>query len=447
MSPRDASGTARVRVKAERDSLGQVLHQLRTTRVATRQEIQARTGLGRAVVADRVATLIQRELVVEGPPGISTGGRTPSTVSLNASAGSILVGSLGTTTLGVGIADLYGDLQAEHHEPADATLGAEHILARVTELFDWLAEEHPTSGAPWAISLALPGLVGPSGGRLGSKPTLHQMPGWTDYPIVDSFRRFAVPVLVDSEVHLMALGELKAGEASDRDDLLFVKVGTSISAGLCADGRIHRGASGYAGDIGHVAVTDDRQTICRCGNTGCLEALAGGNALARDGLRAAREGRSEYLADRLDSDGEITAAHVGRGAIAGDAACVELISRSGHLIGETLATLVTGFNPSLVVIGGGVAQAGPVLLGAMRDGIYRRSRSLATDNLTLLRSELGKTAGLLGGAQAALEGLFADEFLMDWIDSGNPRSLAQRARTRMHRRQRAVDSPRVVAGA
>jgi predicted NBD/HSP70 family sugar kinase len=371
----------------------------------------------------------------------------PATVSLNASAGCILLGSLGTTTLGVGLADIQGDLLAEHHEPADATLGAEPILVRIAELFDWLIEEHPTSGEPWAVSLALPGLVGPSGGHLEARPTLRQVPGWTDYPIADFLSRYGAPVLIDSEVHLMALGELRVGNGSGREDLLFVKVGTGISAGLCSDGRVHRGANGFAGDIGHVAVADDQQTICRCGNSGCLEALAGGNAIAKDGIRAAQEGRSEYLASRLGSDGKVTAAHVGMGAMMGDPVCVELISRSGRLIGETLASLITGFDPSLVVIGGGVAQAGPVLLAAMRDGIYRRSRSLATDNLTLLRSELGKTAGLIGGAQAALEDLFAEEYLMGWIDNGSPRAQVRdtRARSRHRRQDGGARSSRAVS--
>ena len=437
-----ARGTRR-RARAERDSLGLVLNLIRSGRVETRQEIQSLAGLGRAVVADRVATLIERGLVVEGPPGASTGGRAPTTVRMNASAGAVLVGSLGTTTLGVGLADLTGNLLIEHHEPNDATLGAERTLVRLTELFDWLLDEHASIREAWAIALAVPGLVGPTGGRLGSRPTLHLMPGWADFPIVDELSsRYGAPVIVDSEVHFMALGELRAGQGVGRDDLVFVKVGTGISAGLCSDGRIHRGAHGYAGDVGHVAVTDDRATICRCGNTGCLEALAGGIALARDGLAAAKEGRSEYLADQLASGAGITAAHVGTGAMRGDPVSVELISRSGRLIGETLVTLIAGYNPSLVVVGGGVAQAGPVLIAAVREGIYRRSRSLATENLTLVRSELGKTAGLIGGAQAALEGLFADDRLETWIDHGTPRLPAASGTERPKRDRRAVDSSR-----
>jgi predicted NBD/HSP70 family sugar kinase len=438
-----APGPARRRSRSERDSLSLVLNLVRSGRVETRQGIQSASGLGRAVVTDRVAALIERGLVVEGPLGASTGGRAPTTVRLNTTAGSVLVASLGTTTLGVGLADLSGNLLAEHHEPTDSTLGAERILVRLHELFDWLLTEHAVVREAWAIALAVPGLVGPTGGRLGARPTLHSMPGWGDFPIVEVLgERYGAPVIVDSEVHFMALGELRAGHGVGRDDLLFVKVGTGISAGLCSDGRIHRGAHGYAGDIGHVAVTDDRTTICRCGNTGCLEALAGGLALAREGLAAAREGRSGYLADLLASQVAITAAHVGVGAMRGDPVSVELISRSGRLIGETLVTLIAGFNPSLVVVGGGVSQAGPIIMAAIREGIYRRSRSLATESLTLARSELGKTAGLMGGAQAAIEGLFAEDVLETWIDVGSPRATSLDASDRPGRLEPAVDSSR-----
>jgi predicted NBD/HSP70 family sugar kinase len=247
------------------------------------------------------------------------------------------------------------------------------------------------------------------------------MPGWSGFPIHRRLgERFGALVLVANEVHLMALGELRRGHGVGRDDLLFVKIGTGIGAGVCVGGRLHRGASGYAGDIGHVAVSTKSSIICRCGNTGCLEALAGGAAIARDGLLGARSGRSAALAQVLAEGTEITAAHVGAAAGLGDPYSIELISRCGRLVGETLATLITGVDPSLVVVGGGVAQSGTVLLAAIRDGIYRRSRSLATENLVLVGSELGKTAGLVGGALAALDHLFDPDYLKRWIQHGRP---------------------------
>ena len=409
------------RVRFERDSLAQVLALVRSGRAVTRQEIEATSGLGRAVVADRIATLIARGLVEDGELGASTGGRAPRHVRFRATAGHLLVSSVGTTTLGVGLVDLTGRLLVEHHEPVDAALGAEKTLDRVDALFDWMLEEHPEARDIWGIGLAVPGLVELPSGRLGGRASLHLMPGWQDYPVVRHLSgRFGAPVFMDNEVHLMALGELHVGRGTGSSDLLFVKIGTGISAGLCSDGKVHRGAHGFAGDIGHVAVSDDATVICRCGNTGCLEALVGGAAIAREAQRGAREGRSAYLADVLAAGLPITATQVGMAANRGDPFSIELLSRCGRLVGETLATLVNAYNPSLVVVGGGVSQAGEILIAAMREAIYRRSRSLATQNLQIVRAEMGRTAGLVGAALAVVDELFAVDYLKSWIDHGSP---------------------------
>ena len=418
---RRGQGTGR-RVRFERDSLAQVLGFVRTGGTVTRQEIEAVSGLSRAVIADRLSTLITRGLVEEGDLGASTGGRAPRHVRLRSTAGHLLVASVGTTTLGVALADLSGRLLVEHHEAADTTLGAETTLDRVDALFDWMLEEHPETGAPWGVGLAVPGLVELSSGRLSDRGvTLHRMPGWHDYPVAGHLGdRFGAPVWMDNEVHLMTLGEFHVGRGVGASDVLFVKVGMGISAGLCSSGRVHRGAHGFAGDIGHVAVSDDASVICRCGNTGCLEALAGGAAIARAGQEAAISGRSPYLADVLASGHQIAATHVGMAANRGDPISIELLTRSGRLVGETLAALVNLYNPSMVIVGGGLAQAGEILLAAIREALYRRSRSPATQSLQIVRAEMGRTAGLVGAALAVADELFDPAYLRSWIDLGSP---------------------------
>lgn len=413
-------------MRAERDSLALVLSLVRSGKAGTRQEIERVSGLGRAVVADRIATLMARGLVEEGELAASTGGRAPRQVRFTATAGYVLVGSLGSTTLGVGLADLSGRLLVEHHEPGDITLGAEHTLDRLDALFDWMLDEHPAAREVWGIALSVPGPVELASGRLGSRPLLHLMPGWQDYPVREHLStRYGARVWMDSEVHFMALGELRAGRGIGGDDLLFVKIGTGISAALCSGGQVHRGAHGYAGDIGHVAVSDDSAVICRCGNTGCLEVLAGGTAISREAQQAAHDGRSPYLAGLVASGRPITAADVGMAAHRGDPFSVELLSRCGGLVGTTLATVVNAYNPSLIVVGGGVAQAGEILLAAIREALYRRSRSLATQDLHIVLSEMGKTGGLVGAALAVIDELFSWEYVRSWIDQGSPTRRAE----------------------
>jgi len=380
------------------------------------------SGLGRAVVADRIASLIRCGLVEEGDLAASTGGRAPHHVRFRSSAGYLLACSLGITKLGVALVDLGGRLQVEHHEPWDPVRTAEETVDRIEALFDWMLEEHPEARGTWGIGVGLPGIVELPEGELSDKPVLHLMPDWQSYPVVERLRaRFGAPVWIDNETRLMAIGELDSGRATGTRELLFVKMGTGISAALFSRGRIVRGARGFAGDIGHLAVSDDMSVVCRCGNTGCLEALAGGSAIARQAQQAAADGRSPLLADRLANGSEITAAHVASAANMGDQFCIELLTRSGRLVGETIAALVNAANPSMVVIGGGVAQAGEILLRAIREAIYRRSRSLATQDLQIIRAELGRTAGLVGAGVAVADELFAPAYLPTWVGHGTPR--------------------------
>jgi predicted NBD/HSP70 family sugar kinase len=186
------------------------------------------------------------------------------------------------------------------------------------------------------------------------------------------------------------------------EDLLFVKVGTGIGCGIVVGGQVYRGVDGCAGDIGHIQV-DPHGPVCACGNAGCLEAVFGGAALARDALAAARHDTSPSLAERLRTHGTVTAADVGAGAVEGDPVCIGLIRDGGRRLGGVLASLVSFFNPSMIVIGGGLAGLGHLLLAEVRSVIYRRSLPLATRNLPVVLSELGSRAGVAGAAALASE--------------------------------------------
>ncbi|MEU6644328.1 ROK family protein [Saccharomonospora sp. NPDC046836] len=408
------------------DSLATVLDLVRSGVARTRPEISRRSGLGRTVVTQRVGQLAECGLLEEGELGPSSGGRAPRELRFRARAGMVLAAELGATSIGVGVTDLAGTVLAEREEPTDIALGPEPVLERVEALFHELLAEIRSADAElavWGIGIGLPGPVEFATGRPSAPPI---MPGWDGYPVRDRLAtRFDAPVWVDNEVNAMALGELRAGSARGQQDILYVKIGTGIGAGLVSGGRLHRGSQGCAGDIGHAAVADEATVVCRCGNTGCLEAYAGGAALARDAVAAAEEGRSEFLAGVLTSAGTITAADVSRAAQSGDRTAVELVTRAGRLIGSLLATLVSFYNPALVIIGGGVAGAGDLLLAALRESIYRRSLPLATRELRITRSTLSDRAGLVGAAFTVIDELFTPERLAHWVDSGSPAGAAE----------------------
>jgi glucokinase-like ROK family protein len=401
------------------DGLVAVLDHVRANLESSRAELVEATGLGRSIVTQRVEALIDHGLLAEDRLGPSTGGRAPRLLRFRADAGYVLVADLGATSADVALADLSGEIVAHRQEPSDIAAGPEDVLGRVERLFDeCIAEAGSFPGSLWGIGIGVPGPVEFESGRPISPPI---MPGWDGYEIRERFAEHHVPVWVDNDVNVMALGELTAGCGRGVDDFVFVKLGTGIGAGIVVDGRIHRGAQGSAGDVGHIYVqAGDREVICRCGMNGCLEAFAGGAALGRDAEAAAREGRSEILRSLLEEQGSLSAADVALGSKHGDPVCVELITEAGKLIGQMLTGVVNFFNPSLVVIGGGVAGAGDLLLATIRQTIYSRSLPLSTRDLVVRRSALDGRAGVTGAATMVANELFAPDFLPGWLGAGTP---------------------------
>jgi glucokinase-like ROK family protein len=391
--------------------LGAVLEAVRLGHGTSRAEIARHTGLSRGVVAQRLSELIGLGLVVDAEIAESTGGRPPRRPRFNGEAGTLLVADIGATSIDVAVTDLAGTVLASRAEDADVALGPDTLLSRVEELFEEvLADGAPgEAGAPWGIGIGVPGPVEFATGRPVSPPI---MPGWNGYPVRDRFlERFGAPVWVDNDVNIMALGEWRSGAARYHANVVFVKIGTGIGAGVISDGYLHRGARGSAGDVGHIQVTDDRSVVCRCGNVGCLEALAGGHALARDAEAAAADGRSPFLAEMMANGQQLSARDLADGATRGDAVCQELLQRSGLLVGAMLASVVNFFNPSLIVIGGGVASAGDQLLASVREAVYRRSLPLATRDLLILPSALGGRTGTIGAAAMVADELFSPTHL------------------------------------
>ncbi len=247
------------------------------------------------------------------------------------------------------------------------------------------------------------------------------MSGWDDYPVRERLSaRFGAPVWVDNDVNAMALGERAEGYAREVDDFLFIKIGSGIGAGIVSHGQLQRGAQGSAGDVGHIQVVADPAVVCRCGKIGCLEAIAGGAALGRLATRKAEQGESRMLRQRLAEQGFLSARDVAAAAQHGDQTSVQLLRQSGQHIGHMLATAVNILNPSLIVVGGGVAAAGDVLMASIREVVYGRSLALATRNLQIRQSTLGERATVRGLAAMVLDQIFDPQQVGSWIERGLP---------------------------
>ncbi|CAN5812427.1 ROK family transcriptional regulator [soil metagenome] len=406
------------------DAIVAILDLVRRGRAHSRSEIIDKTGLSRAIVTQRVSELLARGFLSEAVAP-STGGRPPRQLAFRSDAGFVQVADVGATSVDVAVADSTGTILGHYGEPADVAAGPTVVLRRVEELFDTVLETVRPPGRLWGVGIGVPGPVEFSTARPVSPPI---MPGWDRYPVREHFtERYGAPVWVDNDVNVMALGEWRAGVARGHPNVIFVKVGTGIGSGIISDGVMHRGAQGSAGDVGHIQVLDDASVVCRCGKPGCLEAVAGGGAIGRDGDALAHSGESLRLAEMLAQRSAISAEDVSRAAGMGDPRARELLQRSGRLVGQMLAGLVNFFNPSLIVIGGGVANAGDTYLAAIRGVIYERSMPLATRDLLVQLSSLGSLAGVTGAAAMVLDQLFSQEHLARWIDTGRPDVLALEA--------------------
>ncbi|WP_315637910.1 MULTISPECIES: ROK family protein [Microbacterium] len=360
---------------------GEIFQILRDGHARTKAELAALTGLARSTVASRVDALLAADLLRPAGEAVSTGGRPPARVAFNPRAGLVLAVDLGATHATVAVADLAGVILDARTRGIDIGEGPEAlldaILAEGSALLAATAGGLPLVG----VGIGVPGPVEHSTGRPTNPPI---MPGWDRFDVPGYVQRtFDVPVLVDNDVNILALGE-QATSWPRVDDLVFVKVSTGIGAGIIAGGQLQRGAQGSAGDMGHVQVPMSAGSARQPGDERDLEALASGSALA--------------VALRAEGHDVHTASDVVGLVRAGNAAAIEATRQAGRDVGEVLATVVNLLNPSIIVLGGSIARAGEHLLAGVREVVYRRSIPLATQHLAIVQSQAGDRAAVLGAA-------------------------------------------------
>ncbi|MFI1995198.1 ROK family protein [Actinoplanes sp. NPDC020271] len=378
-----------------------ILRALRDDGPVSRAELGDRLGLTRPRLTSEIERLIKAGFITEAGMAASRGGRRSTLVEIHPRLRFAAV-DLGAGSIDVEVVNGRLETLAAYREPADVRKGPKPILHRVGELLAKARAEGLYDRLD-GVGIGVPGPVSFRDGVPVSPPI---MPGWDRYPVRELLaREHGCPVVVDNDVNIMAVGERHGGVARSVDDFLFVKIGTGIGCGIHLSGGVYRGVDGCAGDIGHIQV-DANGPTCSCGNTGCLEAVFSGAALARDALAAARSGASPALAERLTRSDQLSARDVAVGAAEGDVVCIKLIREGGRRVGGVLAALVSFANPSMIVIGGGLAQLGHVLLAEIRSVVYRRSLPLATGNLPVVLSELSGRAGVTGAAVLASDAAF-----------------------------------------
>lgn len=384
-----ATGTARAASdRPDRETLtSTLLTHIASGSALTRIDLSRETGLARSTVSQRVDALLAAGVIVEDGSAHSRGGRPALLLRLDPQAGLILSADLGATRARLAVSDLGGQELAITEVDICIDKEPELVLGWINQSFgELLTEAGGDKRRVRAITIGIPGPVEYFTGTVVRPPL---MPRWHDYCVPAYFAKSypAAQTIVDNDVNLMALGEHRK-HYREVQHLLFVKVGTGIGCGIVINGKLHRGAQGSAGDIGHIRLPSSNAS-CWCSNSGCLEAEAGGKAMAR-----------RLLNDGLNTT---TARDVVRLATEGDQRASQEVRTAAQHIGEVLATIVSFANPEVIVLGGSLAQLNETLLAGIRSGIYNRALPLATRSLRIETSQLNDEAGTAGAVFLAQE--------------------------------------------
>lgn len=312
---------------------------------------------------------------------------------LNAQRAHLLLADIGASGMRLARTDLAGTVLQRNDQPIRISDGPDVVLEAVSA---GLAELRDPDLPLWGVGTSVPGPVEFANGTVVSPPI---MTGWDGTNIPERLGHLTPLVFVDNDVNAMVMGE-RAARYPAVDDLLLIKVGTGIGAGIIATGRTLRGAQGTAGDLGHIradVARDGEPPLCRCGQLGCVEAYAGGWAIMRDLAAAGRPVESV--------DDVVAAVHNG------DPLATRLVRDAGRVLGATVADAVGLLNPAVIVIAGQLSATGEHLLAGIRERIYSRSLPLAMRDLQVRASDLAGDSGVIGLAHGVLYRLFTAEHL------------------------------------
>lgn len=369
----------------------------------SRAELAEALEVSRTTVSTIIADLLTEGLVLERGAGASRGGRRPIVLEINPDAGRVVGVDLGATHLVVLVADLNGRVLAGAEEPLVIEAGPEPCLEQALALVAaTLSQACSRLDQVRAIGVGVPGPVIAEQGIVSAPPI---MPGWDAYPIRAALAaRWQRPTTLDNDADLGALGEWTFGAGQGANNLAYIKIGTGIGCGLLLDGHIYRGVLGTAGEIGHVTVSESGPP-CTCGNYGCLEAMAGGRAIAQRAELAVRAGQRTSLA-QVAGSGPLTTRAVAQAAAEGDMVAQQLLADAGRHIGSAVASLINLLNPGRVVLGGGVTKSGSYLLDPLHQAIAERTMRPSRQAAQVVLAQLGRRSVALGAVSQALSQTF-----------------------------------------
>ncbi len=310
---------------------------------------------------------------------------------------------VGGTNVKIALVDDNGKIIYSNSVPTYAKMGYEYTVNNIKQAIrDLMKETNTTPTDIEGIGFDFPGQVDCKTGVVKLAPNI---PGWVNVPIAQMIEdEFHIPTRIDNDVRCAALGELKFGAGRGCENFICITVGTGIGSGIVINGKVVRGATNAAGELGHIKLQMNGGPICGCGDTGCLEAFASGPAIVAMAQDYIKGGKSTKFREMAAAEGgEITPYMVAKAAEEGDPVAKRIFEIVGEYIGIGLTSVINLLNPERVIIGGGVAESGELLLGPIRKTIKERAMVVAGNAVEIVPAQLGNSAGVIG-ASMLIEG-------------------------------------------
>ena len=310
---------------------------------------------------------------------------------------------VGGTNVKIALVDDNGKIIYSNSVPTYAKMGYEYTVNNIKQAIkDLMKETNTTPSDIEGIGFDFPGQVDCKTGVVKLAPNI---PGWVNVPIAQMIEdEFHIPTRIDNAASCAALGELKFGAGRGCENFICITVGNGIGSGIVINGKVVRGATNAAGELGHIKLQMNGGPICGCGDTGCLEAFASGPAIVAMAQEYIKGGKSTKFREMAAVEGgEITPYMVAKAAEEGDPVAKRIFEIVGEYIGIGLTSVINLLNPERVIIGGGVAESGELLLGPIRKTIKERAMVVAGNAVEIVPAQLGNSAGVIG-ASMLIEG-------------------------------------------
>ena len=386
-------------------NLSIILNCLRETSPLSRAQLVGITGLNKTTVSSLVRQLIARQFVREIGFDSSGGGRPAVLLELNPDAGCVIGIEIGVDFILVILTDFKAQVLWRHREDTDKTEGREAILAKALDVVrQTFVVGESTQNPVLGIGIGVPGLVDVSSGNLLFAPNLK----WCDVPLREVFsREFDVPVFVDNDANVAALGERYFGAAQRSKDFVYLSIGVGLGGGIVLDGQLYRGIGGYAGEIGHMTIMSNGAR-CNCGNRGCWETLVSQTAVVHRVRKAVEAGNASLIGRLVKVQLErISIPVIVEAAEGGDEVARQALEETGNYLGIGIANLINAFNPELIIFGGVMSLASNYLLPAVEKTLEGRSLAWPRRMVRVMASSYGPDACVMGGVALVLHDILS----------------------------------------